>query len=211
MAKYLPLFPLNVVVFPGEKLNLHIFEPRYKQLVRDCLADNITFGIPPYIKNSVGLYGTELKLVRVEKKYESGELDIRTEGIGIFKINKFDKQAPGKLYAGGQVEPVEDTSEEDIITKMKIREYITQLYGALGLKKLQVELPDNFTSFDIGHNLGLSTEQEYALLQCESESLRQEMILEHLTRILPIVLETERLKERVKQNGHFKHLIPPKF
>ncbi|WP_242928260.1 LON peptidase substrate-binding domain-containing protein [Pontibacter vulgaris] len=211
MATYLPLFPLNVVVFPGEKLNLHIFEPRYKQLVRDCLADNITFGIPTYIKNSVGVYGTEIKLLRVEKKYDSGELDIRTEGVGVFKILSFDKQAPGKLYAGGQVEIIEDTSEEDIITKIKIRENIFQLYQALGLKKLYTELPENFTSFDIGHNLGLSTEQEYTLLQCESERLRQEMILDHLTRIVPIVLETERLKERVKQNGHFKHLIPPKF
>jgi ATP-dependent Lon protease len=51
MPRLLPLFPLNLVVFPHEKLNLHIFEPRYRQLVRDCLEQNLTFGIPPFLDN----------------------------------------------------------------------------------------------------------------------------------------------------------------
>ena len=50
MARYLPLFPLRIVVFPGEKLNLHVFEPRYKQLVLECVAEEKTFGIPTYIQ-----------------------------------------------------------------------------------------------------------------------------------------------------------------
>ncbi|GGG00837.1 ATP-dependent protease [Pontibacter amylolyticus] len=211
MQKYLPLFPLNIVVFPGEKLNLHIFEPRYKQLVYDCLESGSTFGIPTYINNSVGLYGTEIKLLQVEKKYESGEMDIRTQGLGIFKILKFDKQAPGRLYAGGQVEEVENLADEDIVTKEQIREKLRELYMALGISNIFLDLPNNFTSYDVGHHLGLNTEQEYTLLQCNSEALRQEMILQHLLQVLPIVAETEKLKERVKLNGHFKNLTPPNF
>lgn len=211
MQKYLPLFPLNVVVFPGEKLNLHIFEPRYKQLINDCLEGDSTFGIPTYIDNGVGVYGTEIKLLSMEKKYESGELDIRTQGMGIFKILEFERTAPGKLYAGGKVEEVENLDDEDIVIKVQIQEKLQELYAALGIDTLYMDLPENFKSYDIAHHLGLNTEQEYTLLQCNSEALRQEMILQHLNQVLPIVAETEKLKERVKLNGHFKNLTPPNF
>ncbi|MFD2245065.1 LON peptidase substrate-binding domain-containing protein [Pontibacter ruber] len=211
MAKYLPLFPLNLVVFPGEKLNLHIFEPRYKQLVHDCLHEGKNFGIPTFINNSVGLYGTEIKILDVVKKYDNGEMDLSTKGLSIFKILEFDKQAPGRLYAGGQVEAVEIINDEDFVTKLKIKEQLTLLYKALGVEKLFIDLPENFTSYDIAHHLGLSTEQEYLVLQNASEADRQEMILQHLNQVVPIVLETERLKERVKMNGHFKNLTSPHF
>ncbi|MDX5437471.1 MAG: LON peptidase substrate-binding domain-containing protein [Pontibacter sp.] len=211
MKKYLPLFPLSIVVFPGEKLNLHIFEPRYKQLVLDCVEGEKTFGIPTFIQEGVGLYGTEIEILNVEKKYDNGEMDIRTRGLGIFKIVNFDKMAPVRLYAGGEVEMVENKFDEDIITKLKIKESLQKLYEALGLESLYEQLPDDFKSYDIGHQLGLNTEQEYALLQLLSEQERQEVILQHLQQVLPVVLETERLKERVRLNGHFKNLTPPNF
>ncbi|MFD2512605.1 LON peptidase substrate-binding domain-containing protein [Pontibacter locisalis] len=211
MAKYLPLFPLSIVVFPGEKLNLHIFEPRYKQLVIDCLEQEKTFGIPSFIKNGVGTYGTEIEILEVEKKYGNGEMDIRTKGLEVFKVLHFDKMAPGRLYAGGEVELIENSYEEDVITKIKIKEHLKKLYESLGLETFYLDLPDNFTSYDVAHHLGLNTEQEYTLLQIETEAERQEAILQHLLQIVPIVLETERLKERVRLNGHFKNLTPPNF
>jgi Lon protease-like protein len=211
MSEYLPLFPLNIVVYPGEKLNLHIFEPRYKQLVLDCIMNEKNFGIPTYIQNGVGQYGTEVEILGIEKKYENGEMDIRSKGIRVIKVVKFERTAPGRLYAGGKVEEVIYENDEDIITKTKIRACMQQLYDALGLKSLSLDLKEDFTSFEIAHQLGLNLEQEYALLQMQRESDRQEAILQHLENILPIVLETERLKERVKLNGHFKSLTPPEF
>ena len=211
MAKYLPLFPLSIVVFPGEKLNLHIFEPRYKQLVLDCVENEKTFGIPTYIQNNVGVYGTEMEILQVEKTHANGEMDIRTKGKNIFKIEQFDKLAPGRLYAGGQVEVYENDFQEDIMTKLKIRELLQKLYTSLGLEKLFTDLLEDFKSYDIGHHLGLNTEQEYTLLQLRTEAERQEAILQHLQQVVPIVQATEQLKERVKQNGHFKNLTPPNF
>ena len=82
--RLLPLFPLNLVAFPGEKLNLHIFEPRYRQLVRDCFTDDLTFGITPYLNESVQELGTEMRLLSVEKTHAGGEMDIRTQAVGIF-------------------------------------------------------------------------------------------------------------------------------
>ena len=207
----IPLFPLNLVVFPGEKLNLHIFEPRYRQLVRDCLEQNLTFGIPPFIDNALSEIGTEVRLVAVEKAYASGELDIRTRAVGVFRLRRFIRQAEGKLYAAGTIDPIVQDEAADPVLREIITAQVRQLYEALGLRKLLLELAPDYAIFDIAHHIGLSTEQEYQLLATTSEQERQEMAREHLETILPVVLETERLKERVKLNGHFKNLTPPTF
>jgi ATP-dependent Lon protease len=211
LMRLLALFPLNLVVFPGEKLNLHIFEPRYRQLVHDCLEQNITFGIPPFIQGGVSMLGTEMRLVGVEKTYESGEMDVRTKALGLFRIQEFFREAPGKLYAGGQVEDLADDRLGDVVLQSRIREEIQQLYDILGLHRLLMELPQEFRVYDIAHHLGLSTEQEYQLLAAATETERQELVLEHLQQVLPTLLKTERLKERARLNGHFKNLTPPNF
>lgn len=207
----LALFPLNLVVFPGEKLNLHIFEPRYRQLVHDCLAEDLTFGIPPFRNDAVSSLGTEVRLDGVAKAYDSGEMDIRTRAIGLFRIQEFYRQAPGKLYACGLVDDVPDDEAGDELLRGRISTQLEQLYDVLGLRKLMRELPANYRIYDIAHHLGFNTEQEYHLLEVETETERQEMVLEHLENILPVLLETERLKERVRLNGHFKNLTPPNF
>mgnify|MGYP004546592075 CR=1 FL=1 len=209
--RLLPLFPLNLVAFPGEKLNLHIFEPRYRQLLADCLETGQTFGIPPYLNEQVQPIGTEMRLLKVERSYPSGESDIRTLAVGRFRIDELLREAPGKLYAAGYVTELPDLAPEDPALKQRISRQVEQLYGALGLQKLFIELPPDYRSFDVAHHLGLSTEQEYELLELSTEPERQHYVLRHLEHILPVVLETERLKERVRLNGHFKHLTPPNF
>jgi Lon protease-like protein len=211
MARFLPLFPLNLVVFPGEKLNLHIFEPRYKQLIQECADTGITFGIPTYLDHKVGTYGTEIKLLAIEKKDVNGEMDIKTKGLIVIKLLDFFKQAPNKFYPAGTIEDVPDKANGDVMLKLKITESIRQLYSILGLNKILMELPEDYRVFDIAHHLGLTTEQEYELLQLPDEFSRQEFVLRHLQHVLPVVLETEKLKDRVRMNGHFKNVIPPNF
>lgn len=211
MTRLLALFPLNLVVYPGEKLNLHIFEPRYRQLVHDCLAEGITFGIPPFVQNAVSPIGTEMRLVAVEKTYPNGEMDIRTRALGLFRMQSFFRQAPGKLYAGAEVEDLPDDAATDLLLHTRIQELVEQLYDLLGLRRLLLELPANFRVYDVAHHLGMSTEQEYGLLEATTEAERQQLVLDHLERVLPVLQETERLKERVRLNGHFKNLTPPSF
>ena len=211
MSRLLPLFPLNIVIFPGEKLNLHIFEPRYKDLILECSKNNTTFGIPPFLKNSISSIGTEVKILSIEKEYGGGEMDIRTRGTGIFRIDEFYKNMPGKEYAGGKITDLENIDDEDIIIKNRINELLQELYEALGLSSLYSKLVEDYKVFDIAHQVGLTTDQEYEILTAESESTRQEIVLEHLLKVVPVVIETEKLKERIKLNGHFKNLIPPNF
>jgi len=209
MKDFLPLFPLKMVVYPGEHLNLHIFEPRYRQLVRECEQNNITFGIPAFIDNKVMDFGTEMKLISVEKKYESGEMDIKTLGVGIFKIHEFYKVASNKLYSGADIERMNDDAKADHLTKQSILKEIGILFKLLKIKK---EVPTDiqaFKTYDIAHHVGFSLEQEYEFLCLPSEQKRQEYMETHLQRLIPVVKEMERLRKKAEMNGHFKNVIPP--
>lgn len=211
MSKFLPLFPLQLVVFPGEPLNLHIFEPRYRQLMQECEEEGITFGIPAFIGGNMMDVGTEIRLVSVEKRYDNGELDIKTQGIGLFRIQQFYKTAPGKLYSGADVEPLSTDDQSDFATAEKILEQMQQLFELLRVDKSLPENVQDFRTYDWAHHVGFSLQEEYKFLCMLDETKRQEAMLEHLERVLPTVKEMENLRQRVLMNGHFKNIIPPKL
>lgn len=211
MTKFLPLFPLQLVVFPGESLNLHIFEPRYRQLLNECEDEGITFGIPAFVDGKMMDVGTEVTLLNIEKRYESGEMDVKTQGVGLFKIRKFYKTAPGKLYAGGDVETLERDDHSDLITVEKILDQMRQLFALLRIEKTLPESLADFRTYDWAHHVGFSLDEEYKFLCMLDETERQEVMLEHLERVIPTVREMENLRQRVMMNGHFKNIIPPKL
>src|SRR5678815_3483212 len=96
MTNFIPIFPLGIVVYPGEKLNLHIFEPRYKQLITECHSQKKPFGIPPVIENRLQDYGSLVELTEVSKIHENGEMDIKTVGSRVFRILEVIKEVPDK-------------------------------------------------------------------------------------------------------------------
>ncbi len=209
MKDFIPLFPLKMVVFPDENLNLHIFEPRYKQLIRECEQNNTTFGVPAYIDKKIMNFGTELKLLSVEKRYDNGEMDIKTQGIGIFKIEEYYRTTPNKLYSGADIERLINTDEGDEALYELIREAVDELFQTLKIKNnLEIEHTD-FKTYHIAHHVGFSIEQEYEFLCMATEKLRQEYMIDHIQRLIPVVREMERLKKRAQLNGHFKNMIPP--
>lgn len=212
--KVIPIFPLNLVVFPHEKLNLHIFEPRYLQLVRECdrSRGQKTFGIPPVINGNLMNIGTEMRLLSIEKTYPNGEMDIRTEGVGIFEIQELHKNLPNKLYAGANVvlrELLEDNG--DFMTQSQILQCIREMFKIIHIQKQLPEYVCDFFTFEFGHHVGFTVEQEYHFLQLADEHERQNYMLEHLENILPTVREMERLRERAQLNGHFRMVTPPNF
>lgn len=209
--KFLPLFPLSLVVYPNEDLNLHIFEPRYKQLIKDCVDQQSNFGIPSFIDNKITDFGTEVEVISIEKTYDDGKLDIKTKGIQVFKTLSFEKQTPGKLYAGGTVEVV---TNEEIASEEVTLELINKLKKLYEILKINVSISiQNFKmfSYQLAHKIGLSLDQQYDLLQITSERERQLFLLEHLKKSIPLMEEMERTKEIIRMNGHFKNLDPLDF
>jgi hypothetical protein len=207
-SMYLPFFPLKLVAFPGEELNLHIFEPRYKELMKDAEEEGKTFGICTFL-NQLSGYGTEVMLEKIHKKYEDGRLDVRIRGIRSYRILTFDNPAPGKLYSGGNVEYLKNNP---IITDIKHHEFLFYLKEMLHLLNYPMEFdPEDVNSFTFSHKIGLKLEEELELLKMESESERTDYLIRHFKRMIPVMKAVENAKEKIKQNGHFKHLDPLNF
>ena len=209
MNRFLPLFPLGMVVYPGESLNLHVFEPRYQQLINECERDGITFGIPPLIDKKLLDFGTELELIEISKRLPNGRMYIKTKGIGLFKINKFYHTAPDKLYAGADITEVSYNTEPDIQMSVKILEYMTELYDIMKITKKLPDNPVTFSTYTVAHHVGFSIQQELEFLQTTDEIDRQQMMINHLQQMIPIVREAEEMRIKVSMNGHFRDIIPP--
>lgn len=208
MEGYIPLFPLKLVAFPDEPINLHIFEPRYKQLINDVMETGDTFGLAVYI-DSLMPFGTAVKLVEVSKLYEDGRMDIKTKALGVIKILSFDNPMPGKLYAGGKVEFRENNPKVQESVHKEFSFYLKEL---LRLLNHPVELvPFAFNSFSFAHKIGLTLAEEYELLTMEKESERTAYLLRHLLKVIPVMREMEAAKKKIQMNGHFKNLDPLEF
>ena len=211
MINFIPIFPLSLVVYPGEDLNLHIFEPRYKQLINECYAENKPFGIPAVMKENVKEFGTLMEIKEIVNVDENGEMDIRTKGQKVFRILETIPQVQDKLYSGAIVNypDREDNGSRELM--QRIIKQTRHLHELLKVEKKFPKADEELLSYDIAHHVGFSIEEEYELLRLDKELHRQEFIRRHLSRVVPIVQEMEQLKERVKLNGHFKSLSSFQF
>lgn len=211
MTNFIPIFPLSIVVYPGEQLNLHIFEPRYKQLINECYSDEKPFGIPSVIKNEVAEMGTLVKILRVVKVYDNGEMDIQAIGERIFRILEVIKTIPDKLYSGAIVNypDSDDAGKRELM--QKVVNGIRELHRLLNISKDFKKPDEELNAYDVAHHAGLSLEEEYELLGLLKEVQRQEYLKRHLSRVLPLIAEMESLKEKIRLNGHFKNLSSLNF
>lgn len=205
----LPLFPLKSIFFPGETVPLHIFEERYKQLIKDCRKEAITFGIPVYIDHQMA-YGIEVQLVEVMNTYEGGEMDVVCVGRQVFRVLSFQNTLPGKLYAGGEVEFLEDIQDATEEMKIGVLGKIKVLYDLMEVPFKAIPV-DKFNIFMLIHKIGLSYEQEYQILQMTRESERLAFINSHLLTTIAVLKEIDRTKGAIKMNGDFKNFDPLDF
>ena len=206
MMNFIPIFPLALVAYPGEALNLHIFEPRYKQLVGDCMQGNRSFGIPSVVGEKVGETGTLMEIVEVAKTYDNGEMDIKTKGLKVFRVLEWMPKTEERLYDAAIVDyPPNDMTGHPGLMK-NLLEGLRRIHGLLELGKKLPDRDEDAKSYDVAHLAGLSLEQEYELLGLFEEAQRQEYLRRHLKNVLPVVAEMEALKRKAKLNGHFKNL-----
>lgn len=206
MTNFIPIFPLGIVVYPGENLNLHIFEPRYKQLISECHAAKRPFGIPTVIDSKLQEYGSLVEISELTRVHENGEIDIKTKGIKIFRILEVIKEVPDKLYSGAIVTYPDNYESGNPEVMRKVMSGIRELHQLLKVSKDFIKEDDKIKSYDVAHHIGLSLEEEYELLGLFDERQRQEYLKRHLIKAIPMLAGMEQLKEKIKLNGHFKNL-----
>ncbi len=206
MTNFIPIFPLGIIVYPGEDLNLHIFEPRYKQLINECFEQKKPFGIPVVIDNKLQEHGTLVEITEISKVQDNGEMDIKTKGLQVFLILELIKELPEKLYSGAIVNYPENHEQGKPALMQKVMAGIRDLHKLLKVNKEFIIPDEEIKCYDIAHHIGLSLEQEYELLGLFDERHRQEYLKRHLAKVIPTVAVMEQLKEKIKLNGHFKDL-----
>lgn len=150
---YVPLFPLNLLPFPGELVPLHIFEPRYRQLIADSEPNEKEFGIFALHPANTERFGTMVRIERIIRRHRGGESDIIVRAGRMFSMLEMDKYHPGKTYPGGLVQLAE-TSESSMTDPKLLKIFerfqrsarVYQRSGPIGL-------------FDIAVALGFSLEE----------------------------------------------------
>lgn len=206
MTNFIPIFPLALVAYPGEQLNLHIFEPRYKQLIKDCFETKKAFGIPSVIDGKLKGKGTLMEIQDITKIYEDGKMDVITRGVRIFNLLELIKEIPEKLYSGAIVNYQPNYNNGSAAMMKKIIQNARSIHKDLELTKNFGKSDDELCSYDVAHHIGMSIEEEYQVLEYENELHRQEFLKRHLAKLLPIVQEITSLKKKIKLNGHFKNI-----
>ncbi|MEF8815519.1 MAG: LON peptidase substrate-binding domain-containing protein [Salinibacter sp.] len=204
----LPLFPLSLVLYPGEQLSLHIFEERYKALTAYCLEHEVPFGIVRTDGESRADVGTTARIEQVVKQYDDGRSDIVVHGEERFQIEAVhDNQAS---YHTADVTLVED-EEASVDLDLKERA-ITQHMKLLELAGRTVR-PDLYEdvdrlSFVLAQNGALEGDQKQEVLERRSESERIRYLIRHFEAIIPQIEEQEGVRRRIRSNGHFKDFPP---
>src|ERR1700739_2207580 len=174
MTNFIPIFPLDIVVYPGEDLNLHIFEPRYKQLITECFENKKPFGIPAVINKKVNELGTLVEVVEISKTDDNGEMDIKQKSEKVFRMLETIKEVPGKLYSGAIVTYPDNYDKGNRKMMQSIIQGIKQLHTLLNVSKDFKKPDEELWSYDVAHHVGFSIEEEYELLGLQYELQRQE-------------------------------------
>jgi len=211
MTQNIALFPLQLVVFPGETLNLHIFEPRYRQLVDDAEKGGINFCVPTVINGKIHPIATEVELKEIAMRYPGGESDIHCLGKTVFHLEDIWKNYPEKLYPGGSGHPLTVDPQEDPVINQEIITITTEIYRLLNIDKAIRSIEEGFATYDISHYVGMTLEQEYELLTLLNGKERQLFLLDHLRTISPSIERKTAIRDRAKLNGHFQELTPPEW
>lgn len=206
MTNFIPIFPLSIVVYPHEELNLHIFEPKYKQLINECVNHKKHFGIPVVINNKMNELGTLIEIIEISKTYETGEMDIKTRGKKVFRILEPIHEIPDKLYSGAIVTYPHNQEHGKRLLMNKVLTAVKTLYEILYVNNPVHKNEHDIWSYDIAHQIGLTLEQEYDILSLLNELHRQEYLKRHLVKVIPVLKEMESLKNKLRLNGHFKNI-----
>lgn len=207
MTQFLPLFPLDIVLFPKMVIPLHIFEERYKEMIGECLRSKAPFGVLYAHDRTTEKVGCLAGILKVLKKYEDGRMDLLTRGGERFEILHFDTSAS---YLRGWFEPFADrdqTQPPDRKTVERLLDLYRETSYILNKKeadKVAVSPGYQGLSFQIASGFALPKKVKQRVLEGRSETERVAILTAYFNENLPRLRRTEVAAKRAGSNGHVR-------
>ncbi len=195
-------FPLSMVVYPGETIPLHIFEPRYRDLINDCRALDVPFGIVAVIDQQVMEIGTKVVFNTLQKQYSDGRMDISVVATGTYRPEDFRAKG-SKSYPEGDVEDLQMRPATDVVLEQNLLALVQELYEVMQIAK-PVGLDDFYS---LVHKLSFTIEEEYQLLAMPGIDEQRHYMVSKLKKLIPQIKEAEEVRKRISMNGQYQHHV----
>jgi ATP-dependent Lon protease len=196
------LFPLGLVLLPTEQVPLHIFEPRYRELITECLDDDKPFGLIYADDDGLREIGTLATIVEVTDRFDDGRLNIVVEGGGRFRLAELTE---GRSFHTGTIAPIDDRDDppapKDVKRGVELFAKLVELTGA------EVEVPEETVdqpSFVLASRFELAPDLKLELLEETSERVRLVRLCEILETVAAAVARQREIAERAARNGHVR-------
>ena len=180
------MFPLRLFLLHQERTTLHVYEPRFLQLISDCIQDETYFGIPFQSKTKFHEHGSIVKVVEVVKEYENGEIDVLVECVQNFRLVSFEAKKADRLYPSGAIKlltPLSIDHNEELI------EYASD-YNKLLFKQEESE-PESLDIRKVISLLSLKDEEKLKLFRYNP--IKQIQFLIHKLKYMSILVHKEKL------------------
>ena len=200
MGSLLALFPLDVVLFPGTPLPLHIFEPRYKEMIGECLEQKTLFGVIRAQETNLADVGCTAEILAVTKTYDDGRLDIVAQGRERFELLEVNQE---RAFLRGEIlymtdEPEKPSSEE----RARAIELHRQILALASAEQALPEGEDSPLSYHLAGSLPLDLDFKQKLLGLRSEAQRIQTVIEYFEGILPSLRHAVLIRQKAGGNGH---------
>jgi Lon protease-like protein len=201
LSSLLPLFPLDVVLLPGSPLPLHIFEPRYREMIGECLKNQAPFGVVRAKENNIETVGCTAEIVSVPKRYDDGRLDIVTRGVERFEIVETNQE---RSFLQARVnflhDDVTSPTGDEMAKAYELHREILALAGAEA--EPFAEIDDGLFSFHLAGSLPLDLDFKQSLLSMDSEAERVHAMIEFFSSVLPNLRHSVHIRHKAGGNGH---------
>jgi ATP-dependent Lon protease len=199
------LFPLGIVLFPNSYFNLHIFEERYRKLVKDCINEDLSFGINYVHDTKMYDVGCTAKIHKIIKEYDDGRYDILVKGEERYYLEKFYEGE--RTYYTGEVKTFDDGNEyTDPNLSIECIEQFNEIIKNIQIANIGIipmaNSSEKFLSFLIAQKAGFTPLQKQELLEMTSENKRLSFIKNHLKNLLPTLKKAEQIDRIIQNDGY---------
>jgi len=203
-TRHIPLFPLNVVLLPGMTLPLHIFEPRYKAMMKTVIEDEVPFGVVLSRENGIATVGCTALVRRVARTYPDGRMDVITVGESAYRIRAVHKD---KEYLEATVDLMTDDFQpgaaaptSELLTLFTDCHLL--LHGSPPADMDIDDRSDGLLAYRIASELPLELETLQELLEIRAEAERRIRLISRLNQLLLQLVQIEQMRSKSMANTH---------